>query len=332
MKKLRYIAWMMLAGMLVTGCVPSSKFQKLKETTDRQINDLKKENHQLEVANNELKYKTEKLQKEVKQLKADTTSLGREFRNLKEDYSQLEKLYNLQKQKDASTQQKKSEEMKNLLEELQVLREDLLKREDSLNVLQEDLQEKEERLNDLQTRLENKQQRLLQLETVLQRQDSIVSALRDRVSDALFGFEGEGLTVEQKNGKVYLSLEEKLLFESGSWQVEQRGREAINKIAQLLEKNPDIQVMVEGHTDNVPYRGSGQVQDNWDLSVKRATSIIRIIISKSDVDPARLTAAGRSKYVPLASNETAEGRRKNRRTEIILTPDLSELFDIIGQN
>lgn len=332
MKKRRHITWIVIAGILMTGCVPSSKFQKLKETTDKQIKELKKENHQLEVANNELKYKTEKLQKEVKQLKADTNRLGREFRHIKEDYTQLEKLYNLQKQKEASTQQKKSKEMKSLLEELQVLREDLLKREDSLNVLQDDLQEKEERLNDLQKRLESKEKRLLQLETVLRRQDSIVSTLKSKVSDALFGFEGEGLTVEQKNGKVYLSLEEKLLFESGSWQVEQRGREAINKIAQVLEKNPDIQVMVEGHTDNVPYKGSGQVKDNWDLSVKRATSIIRIIIDKSEVDPARITAAGRSKYVPLDSNETAEGRRKNRRTEIILTPDLSELFDIIEQN
>lgn len=331
MKVIKNISWILVIS-LMTACVPSSKFQRLKEETNKQIKELKKENHELEVANNELDYKVEKLNKEVTDLKNDTASLGRKFRNLKEDYHQLERLYNLQKQKDDSKQNQKSEEMKSLLTDLQVLKDDLLKREDSLNALQDNLQEKEERLNELQNRLENKKERLLQLETVLQRQDSIVTALRDKVSEALFGFEGEGLTVEQKDGKVYLSLEEKLLFESGSWQVENRGREAITKIAQVLEKNPDIRVMIEGHTDNVPYRGSGQIKDNWDLSVKRATSIVRIIINKSKVDPARLTAAGRSKYVPLATNDTAEGRRKNRRTEIILTPDLSELFDIIEQN
>ncbi|MCF8309133.1 MAG: OmpA family protein [Bacteroidales bacterium] len=328
---IKNILWILLIS-LMTACVPSSKFQNLKENTDKQIKELKKENHKLKVANNELEYKVEKLNKEVIALKDDTTTLGRKFRNLQEDYDKLERLYDLQKQKDASKQDRKSKEMKNLLEELQVLKDDLLKREDSLNVLQDNLREKEERLNDLQNRLENKEDRLLQLESVLQRQDSIVAALRDKVSDALLGFEGEGLTVEQKDGKVYLSLEEKLLFESGSWQVESRGREAISKIARLLEKNTDIRVMIEGHTDDVPYRGSGKIKDNWDLSVKRATSIVRIIIDKSNVDPARLTAAGRSKYVPLAGNETAEGRRKNRRTEIILTPDLSKLFDIIGQS
>ncbi|MCF8339190.1 MAG: OmpA family protein [Bacteroidales bacterium] len=325
------IIWILLIS-LMTACVPSSRFQSLKERTDKQISELKKENQKLKVANNELEYRVEKLDKKVVDLKNDTTTLGRKFRSLQEDYNKLERLYNLQKQKDASKQGRKSKEMKNLLKELQVLKDDLLKREDSLNVLQDNLREKEERLSALQNRLENKEDRLLQLESVLQRQDSIVATLRDKVSEALYGFEGEGLTVEQKDGKVYLSLEEKLLFESGSWQVESRGREAINKIAQVLEKNPEIRVMIEGHTDNVPYRGSGQVKDNWDLSVKRATSIVRIIINKSDVDPARLTAAGRSKYVPLATNDTAEGRRKNRRTEIILTPDLSELFDIIGQS
>ena len=148
----------------------------------------------------------------------------------------------------------------------------------------------------------------------------------------MLNFEGEGLTVEQKGGKVYLSLEEKLLLSSRSWTVESRGRQAIRQMAQVLEKNPDIRIMVEGHTDNVPYNGSGQVKDNWDLSVKRATSIVRIITQSSDVDPSQLIAAGRGEYLPVASNETAKGKARNRRTEIILTPDLSELYDIIDSD
>ena len=122
-----------------------------------------------------------------------------------------------------------------------------------------------------------------------------------------------------------------MLFSSGSWSVESRGSQAIKQIAQVLEKNPDIHIMVEGHTDNVPYNGSGQVKDNWDLSVKRATSIVRIIAENSDVNPSQLTAAGRGEYLPVATNETSRGKAKNRRTEIILTPDLSALYDIIEQ-
>lgn len=330
MKRYGAIALVSIA-MAFTACVPSSKFEKLKQQTDEQIQDLKRDNHQLEVANNELESKSDRLKDDVSELKSDTASLGREIRRLRESHRQLEKMYEAQKKKNETRENRKSNEMKALLQELEVLQQELLEREDRLNALEDRLNEKEERLAKLEDNLESKQERLLQLETILQRQDSVVSALKDKVSEALYGFEGEGLTVEQKNGKVYLSLEEKLLFQSGSWSVGGRGREAITKIARLLEKNPDIHVMIEGHTDNVPYRGSGQVKDNWDLSVKRATSIVRVIINKSDVDPARLTAAGRSKYVPVDSSDTREARRKNRRTEIILTPDLSELFDIIGR-
>lgn len=330
MKRYGAIALVSIA-LAFTACVPSSKFEKLKQQTDEQIKNLKRENHQLEVANNEIESKSDRLKNDVNELKSDTASLGREIRRLRESHRQLEKMYEMQKKKNETRENRKSNEMKALLQELEVLQQELLQREDRLNALEDRLNEKEERLAKLKENLESKQERLLQLETVLHRQDSVVSSLKDKVSEALYGFKGEGLTVEQKNGQVYLSLEEKLLFQSGSWAVGSRGREAITKIARLLEKNPPIHVMIEGHTDNVPYSGSGQVKDNWDLSVKRATSIVRVIINKSDVEPARLTAAGRSKYVPVDPADTREARRKNRRTEIILTPDLSQLFDIIGQ-
>ncbi|MDZ7777321.1 MAG: OmpA family protein [Bacteroidales bacterium] len=222
-------------------------------------------------------------------------------------------------------------EMQAVLQELQTLKKDLLEREDRLNEMERDLERKENRLNEMETAIRQKEQRMTEMESVLNRQDSLVTALKDKVSAALLNFEGEGLTVEQKDGKVYLSLEEKLLFRSGSWSVESRGIQAIKQISQVLEKNPDIHIMVEGHTDNVPYNGSGQVKDNWDLSVKRATSIVRIIAENSDVNPSQLTAAGRGEYLPVATNETSEGKAKNRRTEIILTPDLSALYDIIEQ-
>ena len=171
-----------------------------------------------------------------------------------------------------------------------------------------------------------------ELEAVLARKDSAVLALKAKVQDALLGFENNGLTIEQKNGKVYVSLDESLLFASGKYDIEKKGKEALNSLGAVLEKNSDVNVLVEGHTDNVPYNGSGILKDNWDLSVKRATSVVKIILEKNDINAQRLTAAGRADYIPIASNDTKEGRAANRRTEIILTPKLDELMKLLESN
>lgn len=322
----------LLSVLFLTSCVPSSKFNALKEESKQKIDNLKQENLALLNKSNEQEFLIDKLRKQVKQLREDTASVGKELRRIKTDYFAMQKRHSLLEKQNNALKSGKTAEMRALLQELNVLKDNLLEREDRVNEMEKTLSAKEQSLAALQQELRSKQQRLLELETVLQRQDSLVNALRSTVAEALFSFKGEGLTVEQKNGKVYLSLQEKLLFKSGSWNVESRGSEAIKKIAAVLENNPDIQVMVEGHTDNVPYNGSGQIKDNWDLSVKRATSIIRIIINNSKVEPSRLTAAGRSEYLPVASNKTTDGKSKNRRTEIILTPDLSELYNIIEQD
>ena len=157
----------------------------------------------------------------------------------------------------------------------------------------------------------------------LTHQKRIVQDLKNKVSEALLGFENNGLTVSNRNGKVYVSLDEKLLFKTASWDIDANGRNALKKLAGVLEKNPDIQVTIEGHTDNVPYKpGSGQLKDNWDLSVKRATTVVRVLLEGSKIKPERLTATGRSEYLPVEAGNTPEARQKNRRTEIILTPDL----------
>jgi chemotaxis protein MotB len=170
------------------------------------------------------------------------------------------------------------------------------------------------------------------MQKILDRQDSTLIALRTKVADALRGYENNGLTIVNKNGKIYVSLDEKLLFSSGSWQVDPKGVEALKKIAKVLENNTDINVMVEGHTDNVPYRGSGQIKDNWDLSVMRATAIVNVLVMNSKISPSRIIAAGRSEYIPVDVANTTEARAKNRRTEIILTPKLDKLFQIIESN
>lgn len=163
----------------------------------------------------------------------------------------------------------------------------------------------------------------------LKQQEDAMAQLRYKLESALLGFRDKGLSVEVRNGKVYVTLQESLLFKSGKWDVNDEGQKAIKEIAKVLETNSDIDILVEGHTDNVPFRGSGQVKDNWDLSVMRATSIVKHILENKGVNGDRLMAAGRADFDPVASNDTPEGRAKNRRTDIILSPKLDIIYELI---
>ena len=167
------------------------------------------------------------------------------------------------------------------------------------------------------------------MEEVISQRDAIVQQLKDRISNALIGFDENDIKVALKNGKIYVSLSEKLLFKSGSSRVDSKGEEALAKLSGVLSLNPDIHILIEGHTDNVPLK-PGAYKDNWDLSVIRATAIVRIL-TKNKIEQDRITAAGRSEFAPVADNSTPEGKSKNRRTEIILTPNLDELYQILKQ-
>ncbi|HEX6334590.1 MAG TPA: OmpA family protein [Flavisolibacter sp.] len=184
-------------------------------------------------------------------------------------------------------------------------------------------------VNMTQKQLEAEQKRLWDLRRILDQQREAVEGLRKKMADALVGFSSNELQVFVKNGRVYVSLQENLLFPSGSAVVNQKGREALGTLAQVLNVNPDINVVVEGHTDSVPIRG--RFQDNWELSVARATAIVRILTDTYKVDPVRVSASGRSKYEPVDTNLTAEGRQRNRRTEIILAPKLDQLMQLLQQ-
>ena len=175
-----------------------------------------------------------------------------------------------------------------------------------------------------------REKKLAELEAIIRRQDSITNALNDIVKKALLSFNSDELTVEMKNGKVYVSLSDKLLFKSGSAEVEEKGMDAIKKLSDVLNKNTDIDILVEGHTDNKPIK-TASFADNWDLSTARANNIVRLLVDAHHVDPKRLTAAGRSEFQPRANNETVEGRAKNRRTEIVLSPKLDELYKLINK-
>jgi chemotaxis protein MotB len=191
------------------------------------------------------------------------------------------------------------------------------------------LQQKAAELNEKEELLVQREKTLREMQKIIARQDSITRRLNDILHDALLGFNADELSVEIRNGKVYVSMSDKLLFKSGSAEVEQKGREALKVLADVLLKNPDIDILVEGHTDNVPIK-TALYKDNWDLSVARATSIVRILANDYYIAPVRMTASGKGEFTPRETNDTPEGRAKNRRTEIILSPKLDEIMSLLN--
>ena len=191
----------------------------------------------------------------------------------------------------------------------------------ALRLKSETLAEKERLLSEREIVLED-------LQSKIARQDSITKRLNDIIRGALLGFKSDELSVEVKNGKVYVSMSDKLLFKSASAAIETKGLEAIKVLADVLNKNNDIDILIEGHTDNLPIR-TAQYRDNWDLSVARATSIVRILVDEYKIDAKRLTASGKGEFSPRANNSTPEGRAANRRTEIILSPKLDIIMNLL---
>lgn len=322
-------------SILSVSCIPVRKYQDLEADYlkySEENEQLRKENEAALSLNNEYADRITGLERQVSLLRSDTTRLANNIRDLTRNYEQLNRTYELVQDQNNKLLAGRSEETQMVLTRLQATQEDLLKREDELHEATLALQAKEENLNMLLAEVQQKELRVNELESILARQDSAVKALRGTVSKALLGFENNGLTIEIKQGKVYVSLEESLLFASGSSAVDARGESALKELAIVLERNPEINVLIEGHTDDVPLRPGAQVRDNWDLSVMRATSIIRVLLKHGKIDPQRLTAAGKGEYMPLDPGTSADARRKNRRTEIILTPRLDDLFQILEIN
>ena len=316
----------------LSSCVSPKVVEEIKQQrqqTFQENQEIKKENTSLSTENIELKDKLSRLNSEITQLISDSTTRAVSCRQLQSQLDDLNEAYDLLTAKNSQMMSNKAEETKKLLKELQNTREELLKKEDELLTLEQNLSVKQKELLNTQNELIEREKKVIELQSIINRKDSLLSALKDRISSALLGFEGDGLTITQKNGKVYISLEEQLLFASGSWQVDTRGREALSKLSKALENQQDINVLIEGHTDSIPFGGRGQIKDNWDLSVVRATAIVRILTSSSSIDPERLTAAGKGEFVPIQSNSTSVGRSANRRIEIILTPKLYDLYELL---
>jgi len=342
MKSIKYSITMLMLATLIVSCVPQRKYLETKQKADdceALSTSLKKQHAADTIKIKELKTSVGTLSKEIKRLARDTSILSTNLRRLTSQYDKLNDLNNELLRKQNMRSAMDAEEIRGLLADLQKTKDHLLAKEDSLRALAKRLEAQRRSLEDLQTDLQQKDaeltaknKRLIELEAKLNRQDSIVNALKQKVADALIGFKDAGLDVKIKNGKVYVSLQEKLLFQSGRWDVNPEGKKALKKLAKILEDNKDISIMVEGHTDDLAYRGNGNIEDNWDLSTKRATSIVKYLLSISKIDPKRLAASGRGEFLPVDTAKTKEARAKNRRTEIILTPKLDELFQIMGNN
>ena len=183
-----------------------------------------------------------------------------------------------------------------------------------------------------ETELYSRSERVNQLEKIIEGQKQALNDLKEQLSDALLNFEGKGLTVEQRNGKVYISMDNKLLFKSGRWNVESQGKKAIQQLSMVLMKNPEISILIEGHTDNVPFTSRGAMKSNWDLSTKRATAVVEILLENDQILPQNITAAGRSEYFPIAPNSSVDGRAANRRIEVILSPLLDKITALLETN
>ena len=302
---------------LMSSCVSSKIYEDLQSRYDL----LKEENKsllfQLNEGTNENSYSIKNLQNELEILNAEKTRLAMDLAGSKSSYDRLKDSYDAL---EANSSSKLTENLalnRNLLLQLEV-------KEKALAI-------ESARFAQLQQDLEERSRRVEKLEGIISAKDAQMTALKDAISAALTNFEGNGLTVEQRDGKVYVSMENKLLFESGSWAVNTRGREAVMQLGNVLAENPEIAVLIEGHTDTIAYSGNGNIKTNWDLSTKRATSIVSILTENTKILKENLTAAGRGEFAPIAPNTTSEGRSKNRRIEVILTPKLDEISKLLNE-
>ncbi len=327
------IVFFLTATML--SCVPQRKLeeeQAKREKCEKDLAAIKISNQECETKLTEASKNIADNLKKIADLQRDTAVAGTSYRNLFSKHTTLNTINEQLLERYNRLLEGNISDTKKLSGELQFTQERLLKKEDELKQLESALNKEKTNLDALTLELKKREDRVAELEGILKNKDASVNALKKKLSDALFGFEGKGLTITQKNGKVYVSMEENLLFASGSTTVETKGIEALKKVAKVLEQNPDINILIEGHTDDVPMMGKGEIKDNWDLSVMRATSIVKIITKNSTIDSRRLTAAGRGEYSPIDAAKTVEARKKNRRTEIILTPKLDELFKVLETN
>src|SRR5450432_1974356 len=292
MRKTNGLPGLIVTGFIIlAGCVPAKKFNAVQ------------------YALSSARYDSAQLAGKVKDLQSSVAQLGQQSDNQKQKIdSQAQAMDQQQKQIAMLTQQVTDEKAK-------------------IDQLSADAASKQSLLSKSRQDLISQQVKLEHLQALMDKQKAAIEEIRKKMTNALVGFKSNELSVAIKNGKVYVSLQENLLFPSGSAVVNPKGKEALGKLAEVLNQNPDITVDIEGHTDSIPIRG--KYQDNWDLSLARSASIVRILTYDYKVDPVRVIASGHSQYDPVQTNSTPEGRALNRRTDIVLSPKLDELYKLL---
>ena len=322
MKNLFSLLPFFIVLLLLSACVPAKKYKDLLErekVCSEELAKFKKSSGEYESLSKDLQTKFANASRDLAKLIQDTTALGSKYRLLLRDYNIIDGEYkSLQKSFDKlkNLSARETAELQNQLEaknnELQIKEDALLKLDQELKEKQRLLIEREKRVNEL--------------EEAIRKKEAAVQLLKAKVANALRSFENKGLTVVQKNGKIYVSLEAKLLFKSGSTLVEAEGVRALVELGKALESEKDLEIIVEGHTDTDKLNSSISPKNNWELSVLRATSVVQILLNNSNMTPAQIMAGGRGEFLPVDESD----KSKNRRIEVIISPNLNELFEIIS--
>jgi chemotaxis protein MotB len=316
---IKRIISVILVGTLMASCVSSKVYKELESKyarLKREHRKTKDELTALEKTSDATRSALEQLDAEYQKVKAERDDLQGKYNAAQANYENLQNSYDALEKNSSAAIASNSKKNRELLKQLEEKERALAEERNRLDALQRDLASRSKRVDEL--------------EGLIAAKDAKMQALKSAISKALRNFEGKGLTVEERNGKVYISMENKLLFESGSWAVGAQGQKAVKQLGRVLGDNTDIAVLIEGHTDNVPYTGNGQLSGNWDLSTKRATAIVNILLQNQKIDPQNITAAGRGEFAPVASNDTPTGKSKNRRIEVILTPKLDEITKLLN--
>lgn len=304
-------------------CVPAKKYNELLEKEKECNEELKK--YKTAALDNEAKYKSAKadldiLKQEVEKIKKDTSDLGNQFRSLQTMYRKATGVNEVLEKELTKVKSRDAREVARMQADLEAKIIETQRKEDALIRLEKELKSK-------QKQLEEREARVNELEEMIAKKDLAVKQLKEKVAQALRGFKDKGLTVEERNGKIYVSLEAKLLFASGSTTVEPEGKNAVIQLAKAIQGDDRLEIIVEGHTDSDALKSRSHPKNNWELSVLRATSVISIMTENTDINPKILMAAGRSEHHPVDEFDKA----KNRRIEVIIAPNLDELFELISK-
>jgi chemotaxis protein MotB len=305
----------------LAACVPAKKYNELLEREkicSEELSKYKSSSIENEGKAKDLQVMVDQFRKDIISLKKDTLDLGSNLRFLQAQYDLMVAQNEAYEQKLDQMRMKGAKESANYQADIDAKNQELQRKEDALKVLESELIAKEKLLIE-------REERVTELEEMIKRKDDAMKQLKTRVSNALKGFENKGLTVVEKNGKIYVSLEAKLLFASGSTTVEPDGKKALVDLAKVLENEKDLEIIVEGHTDTDKLASTAHPKNNWELSVLRSTAVVEIMIGNSKMNPMQLMAAGRGEYHPVDPKDKA----KNRRIEVIISPNLNELYQIL---